>query len=71
MVGAKVLSKNPSDLLHIKEFTGLTGREVSLGAIEIRGEKIEDVSEDLAWDMDFERPFRKAELKGFPVVLPT
>jgi uncharacterized protein (DUF362 family) len=67
MVGAKVLGKNPSDLPHIKEFADLTGREAALGSIEIRGEKIEDVSEDLAWEMDFEQLFRTAGLKGFRV----
>lgn len=67
IVGAKVLGKNPSNIPHIKEFANLTKRNADLNSIAIKGEKIEDVSEDLPWEMDFEQLFKRAGLKGFRV----
>jgi uncharacterized protein (DUF362 family) len=67
MVGAKVLGKNPSDIPHIKEFASLKNRNVDLNSVEIRGERIEDVSEDLPWEMDIERLVKMTGLKGFRV----
>ena len=67
MVGARVLGKNPANIPHIREFARLTKRNTDLNSIVIKGEKIEDISEDLPWGMDFEQLLKMAGVKGFRV----
>ena len=67
MVGARVLGKNPSNIPHLKEFAKLTNRDAELDAIVVNGEKIEDVSEDLPFEIDFNQYFKRAGLKGIRV----
>lgn len=67
MVGAKVLGKNPSNIPYIKEFAKLTNRDADLDAIVVNGEKIEDVSDDLPYELDFNQSFERAGLKGIRV----
>ena len=67
MVGAAVLGKNPSTIPHIKEFATQTNRSTDLNSIEIKGEKIEDVSDDLPWEPVPGSIFEDFGLKGFHV----
>jgi uncharacterized protein (DUF362 family) len=67
IVGAKVLGKNPLDIPHIIEFAKLTNRDAEIDSIAIKGEKIDDVSDDLPYDSDYNQPFNKAGLKGIHV----
>jgi uncharacterized protein (DUF362 family) len=67
MVGANVLGKNPSTIPHIKEFARLTKRDTQLHDIVVNGEKIEDVIRDVPCEMDFNRGFNRAGLKGIRV----
>jgi uncharacterized protein (DUF362 family) len=67
MVGAKVLGKNPSGIPHIREFARLTKRNANLNSTVIKGEKIDDVSDDLPWKADYEQLLKKFGLKGLRV----
>ncbi len=67
LVGAAVLEKNPADILHIREFAGLTGRGVDLGGVEVRGPGIGEVARNLPWEGDPNLCFAKYHLTGIRV----
>lgn len=71
MVGTAVLGKDPDMIPHIQSYCKLTGRNVDLKSIEIKGESIESVARDLPWEGDFNKCFKNFGLSGIQVISQT
>jgi uncharacterized protein (DUF362 family) len=67
MVGAAVLGKDPTRIPHIQSYSKLTGRQIDLGLVEVKGENIDSVAVDLAWESDLSQPFKDFGLSGIKV----
>ena len=67
MVGAAVLGKNPMEIQHIQSFSKLTGRQIDLGSLEVKGESIAGVAADLPWRSEPGRIFKHFGVSGIQV----
>jgi uncharacterized protein (DUF362 family) len=67
MVGAAVLGKDPTQIPHILSYGKLTGRQIDLGSVEIKGESIDSVAMDLPWESDNNESFKNFGLSGIQV----
>jgi len=69
-VGSAVLGIDPSSVQHLREFAFMINRALSINSIDIRGERIEDISTKLEWRTDFEDVFRRAKIGGISFQFP-
>lgn len=67
MVGASIQGKNPEDIDHIVAYAEMVGRRIDLGSIEVKGRSIRELTMDLPWEVDQNRPFERFALKGIRV----
>ena len=70
IVGSTVLGIDPSSVEHIKEFASITNRSLGINTIDIKGEKITDVTKKLEWESDLEDIFCQAKIKGVTILDP-
>ncbi len=70
IVGAAVIGIDPGEVDHLREYASLTGRIVSLGGIEVRGEPIDQVARQFEWRLSYEEVFRRYGIKGLTVQDP-
>jgi len=65
IVGSTVLGIEPSSVAHLKEFASITGQQLDIGTIDIRGERIKEVTKRLEWRVNLEDTFfRPARIGG-------
>jgi uncharacterized protein (DUF362 family) len=65
IVGSTVLGIEPSSVAHLKEFAAITGRQLDIGTIDVRGESIKEVTKRLEWRVNLEDVFfRPARIGG-------
>ena len=64
IVGAAVIGIKPEEVEYLKEFASIKGRSLSLGAIEVKGENIDEVAQKLEWRLSFEDIFHQARISG-------
>ena len=67
MAGAALQGKNPQDIEHIVSYADMVGRRVDLDNVEVKGRSISELSMDLPWETDLNRPFKRFGLKGIRV----
>ena len=70
IVGSTVLGINPSSVEYLKEFALLTNRSLDINGIDLRGEKIGNVTRKMEWEMNFEDIFRRANISGISFKFP-
>jgi uncharacterized protein (DUF362 family) len=70
IVGSTILGIDPSTVDHLREFAAITDRSLDIETIDVRGEKVEDVTRPLEWDLDYEDIFRQAGIHGITVQKP-
>ncbi|MHB8773196.1 MAG: DUF362 domain-containing protein [Syntrophales bacterium] len=70
VVGASAMGIGPEEVAHLKEFARLQNRSLSVGAVAVQGERIENVSRRLEWRLDLEAVFRRAGIRGIVVQDP-
>lgn len=70
IVGSTVLGIDPSSVQHLREFALLINRSLHINSIDIRGERIEDISRKLEWEYDFEDIIRRAAIGGISFQCP-
>jgi hypothetical protein len=65
IVGSTVLGIEPSSVAHLKEFAAITGQQLDIGTIDVRGENIKEVTKRLEWRVNPEDTFfRPARIAG-------
>lgn len=65
IVGSTVLGIEPSSVAHLKEFAAITGRQLDIATIDVRGESIKEVTKRLEWRVNLEDAFfRPARIGG-------
>ena len=70
IVGAAVIGIKPEEVEYLKEFASIKGRSLSLGAIEVKGENIDEVAQKLEWRLSFEDIFHQARISGITIQDP-
>jgi hypothetical protein len=70
IVGSTILGIDPSTVDHLREFATITDQSLEIDTIDVRGEKVEDVTKPLEWDLDYEDIFRQAGIRGITVQKP-
>jgi uncharacterized protein (DUF362 family) len=70
IVGSTILGIDPSTVDHLREFATLTDRSLDIDTIDVRGEKVEEVTRPVEWDLDYEDIFRQAGIRGITVQKP-
>jgi hypothetical protein len=70
VVGSTVLGIDPSTVDHLREFASITDRSLDIETMDVRGEKIKDVTRPLEWDLDYENIIRRAGISGVTVQKP-
>jgi hypothetical protein len=55
---------------HLRRFALLINRSLDTNSIDIRGERIEDISKKLEWEYDLEDIFRRAKIGGISLQCP-
>jgi len=70
VVGSTVLGIEPSSVEHLRRFALLINRSLDINSIDIRGERIEDISRKLEWEYDLEDIFRRAKIGGISFQFP-
>jgi hypothetical protein len=70
VVGSTVLGIEPSSVEHLRRYALLINRSLDINSIDIRGERIEDVSKKLEWEYDLEDIFHKAKISGISFQCP-
>ena len=53
IVGATVLGYDPNEVLHLREFAEMTGRSLDVEAVDVKGERIQDVATRLECSLDW------------------
>jgi uncharacterized protein (DUF362 family) len=65
LIGSRVIGIEASEVDHLVEFAQMENRSLDLSAIQIQGEKIDEVAVQLEWDRrDMEDLFNEAGVKG-------
>jgi len=70
IVGAAVLGKVPSSITHLIELAKAQGRSLELDSIEVRGVKVNDVSEDLPWEFELDADLKRFGVQGIRINYP-
>jgi hypothetical protein len=70
VVGSTVLGIEPSSVGHLRQFALLINRSLDINSIDIRGERIEDISRKLEWETDYEDIFRRSKISGISFQFP-
>jgi uncharacterized protein (DUF362 family) len=70
ITGSTILGIDPSTVDHLREFAAITDRSLDMETIDVRGEKVEDVTRPLEWDLNYEDIFRQAGIRGITVQKP-
>ncbi|MEW6377449.1 MAG: DUF362 domain-containing protein [Thermodesulfobacteriota bacterium] len=70
LVGTVVMGMKPEEVEYLKSFAAIQGRSLSLDAIEMKGEAIEEVAQKLDWRLSYEGIFRQAQISGIIVQEP-
>lgn len=70
VVGSTVLGIDPSTVGHLREFASITDRSLDIETMDVRGEKVKDVTRLFEWDLDYENIFRWAGISGITVQKP-
>jgi uncharacterized protein (DUF362 family) len=70
MIGAMILGVDPASVDYIRRFAEIRERTLDPAAIEVLGEKIEDVKRPLQWKIDHEGFFKEAGIKGITMQWP-
>lgn len=64
IVGAEVIGIKPEEVDYLKGFSAITGRPLSLEAIEMKGESLKEISHPLKWRLPIADIFRQAGIQG-------
>lgn len=64
IVGAEVMGIRPEEVDHLREFSSISGRSLSLDAIEVKGETLRKVVRPLEWRLSFADVFHQAGIQG-------
>lgn len=70
VVGAMILGIEPFSIDYIRRFSEISQRPLDPEAIEVLGEKLEDVKKPLQWKSDLESIFQEAGIEGVTVQWP-
>jgi uncharacterized protein (DUF362 family) len=70
LVGAMVMGMKPEEIEYLKAFSSIKGRSLSLDAIEVKGETIDDVAQNFGWRLSFEDIFHQARMSGITIQDP-
>jgi uncharacterized protein (DUF362 family) len=69
-VGASILGIEPSQVGHLNEYAALAGRTVDTGAIQVVGENVEALKENLEWESAAEEELLTYGITGVTVPHP-
>lgn len=68
MVGAEVMGISPGEVEYLKEFSSITGRPLSLNAIDVKGENLKEIAKPLKWRLSLvEDVFHPAGIQGITI----
>jgi uncharacterized protein (DUF362 family) len=67
IVGAAAVGIKPEEVAHLREFSSLTGRSLSLDAIEVKGETLKEIARPLKWHLSVDDIFHQAGIQGITV----
>jgi uncharacterized protein (DUF362 family) len=70
MVGSAVMGIEPDEVGYLREYASIKDRSLSLDAVDVKGESIEDVTQKLEWRLSFEDVFRQAGISGITIQYP-
>lgn len=69
-VGAVILGVDPASVTYMRRFAEIRERSLDTAAIEVLGEKLEDVKRPLQWRIDYEDFFKEAGIEGVTMQWP-
>ncbi|MGD9972497.1 MAG: DUF362 domain-containing protein [Desulfatirhabdiaceae bacterium] len=67
IVGAMVMGIPPVEVEYLKDFASMTGRTVSLDAIDVKGESIDQVAQKFEWQLSVEEILHQAGINGITI----
>jgi len=71
IVGSSILGIDPSSVTHLKEFASMTERQLDIGSMDVRGEKVKDAKKPLEWRLNLEDAFfRPTRIGGVTIQDP-
>jgi uncharacterized protein (DUF362 family) len=70
VVGARILGVDPASVDYMRRFAEIRERPLDSAAIEVLGEKLEDVQRPLQWKIDYGEVFKQAGIGGVTMQWP-
>ena len=70
MAGAAVLGIDPASVGHLTSYAAMNGRTVNMDGLDLKGERIDNVSKKLEWSYDLEKIMRTMGVTGISVPIP-
>jgi hypothetical protein len=67
MVGAEAMGIKMEEVDYLKEFSSITGRPLSLDAVEVKGENVKEIARPLKWRLSLDDIFHQAGIQGITV----
>lgn len=70
-IGALLMGIDPASVIHLADYAKMTGREVDVSSIEVRGEKVADLAKTLEWVSNWPQDlFSLYNIKGIYMETP-
>ncbi|EFK10401.1 conserved hypothetical protein [delta proteobacterium NaphS2] len=70
VVGAMILGIDPASIDYIRRFSEIRERPLDPAAVEVLGEKLEEMKRPLQWKIDLEAVFQEAGIEGVTIQWP-
>jgi hypothetical protein len=67
IVGAAAVGIKPEEVAHLREFSSLTRRSLSLDTMEVKGETLKEIAKPLKWHLSVDDIFHRAGIQGITV----